>query len=150
MTAVTEGDNITLTCDVTGIPSPTIEWREEGKNEVLGSGSNFTIHNALRVAGNAPLRYTCTASNGVESPAQAQVSVDVQCEYRFGSSRFASSNNRTAFNCLWIEPRLFSTRGVELRILLLEVQEQLNAQFKILNIMFENLHAWPRLAFTDR
>ena len=81
MTAVTEGNNITLTCDVTGIPSPTIEWREEGKNEVLGSGSNFTIHNALRVAGNAPLRYTCTASNGVEIPAQAQVSVYVQCEY---------------------------------------------------------------------
>ena len=80
---VVEGESITLYCNVTGKPDPTLTWTKVGnprplsKNAVLSTGilnRNDTINNIIQ--------YQCTASNGVESPATAIAVITVNCKYK--------------------------------------------------------------------
>ena len=77
-----EGKSITLYCNATGKPDPTLTWTKVGSagplsnNAVLNTGilnRNDTINNIIQ--------YQCTASNGVESPAKAVANITVHCKY---------------------------------------------------------------------
>ena len=80
-TTVTEGNNVTLTCNVTGDPKPSIKWTKIGEEHVvLSENASLTITNITRVPRNI-LQYQCTASNGVENPASQIADINVECEY---------------------------------------------------------------------
>lgn len=79
---VVEGGNITLTCNVSGVPYPLIRWTRIGQSTVLSQNSSFTVVNVRRPGNpNNLIQYQCTASNGVESPATAIANVTVHCKY---------------------------------------------------------------------
>ena len=79
---VVEGESITLYCNATGKPNPTLTWTKDGSlgalsyNAILNTGilnRNDTINNTIQ--------YQCAASNGVESPATAVANVTVLCKF---------------------------------------------------------------------
>ena len=79
---VKEGDNITLFCDVSGEPEPSVTWTEVGSPEVLSNTSSLTIVNVSRPEPpDNRIKYKCTASNGVGTPATATSTIDVHCKY---------------------------------------------------------------------
>ena len=82
---VNESDNVSLTCDASGIPDPTIKWTKVGESHVLYVGPTYTIVNISRVAGNT-VQYQCSVSNGVQSPVYDRANITVQCEY-FGCEK---------------------------------------------------------------
>ena len=78
---VVEGQSITLYCNATGKPKPTITWTKVGFAEVLANNATFvtgtlnrndTIDNTIQ--------YQCTGSNGVENPATDVANVTVHCK----------------------------------------------------------------------
>lgn len=80
--SVVEGKSITLYCNATGKPNPTLIWRKAGSsgalsyNAILNTGilnRNDTINNIIQ--------YHCTASNGVESPVTAVANITVLCKF---------------------------------------------------------------------
>ena len=79
---VTEGGNITLVCNISGVPSPSILWTQVGSSKVVSHNSSLHIVNVSRpgTADNM-IQYQCTASNGVETPATETVNVTVHCKY---------------------------------------------------------------------
>ena len=81
---VIEGGNITLVCNISGVPSPSILWTQVGSSKVLSHSSSLTIMNVSRpgTADNM-IQYQCTASNGVGTPATATVNVTVHCKYMY-------------------------------------------------------------------
>ena len=81
---VIEGGNVTLSCIVSGDPSPFLLLTKFGSSEVLSNTSPHTIVNVSRpgTPGNM-IQYQCTASNGVQTPATATVNVTVYCESVF-------------------------------------------------------------------
>ena len=89
-----EGNNITFTCEATGIPLPTIVWTFDGR--ILMSGGNvnitgvtiengdvsvvtqtLTIMNVLR---NLTGMYTCSARNSVGNDTSSHIHITVQCK----------------------------------------------------------------------
>ncbi|XP_078379803.1 hemicentin-1-like isoform X4 [Oculina patagonica] len=75
---VTEGGNFTLTCNVSGVPSPTILWTQIGSSKVLSQNSTLTVMNVSRPGTpDNMIQYQCSASNGVEKRASATVNVTV-------------------------------------------------------------------------
>ena len=84
---VNEGQNIRLTCNVSGDPFPSIHWTEVGNLTILSNSSSLTIVNVSRPGTpDNMIRYQCTASNGVETPATATANVAVYCESVFVSA----------------------------------------------------------------
>ena len=78
---VIEGGNITLVCNISGVPAPSILWTQTGSSKVVSHDSSLTIVNVSRPGTpNNMIQYQCTASNGVETPAMATVNFTVQCE----------------------------------------------------------------------
>ena len=79
---LTEGGNITLTCNTSGVPSPAITWTRIGQSGVLSQNSSLTVVNVRRPGTpDNMIQYQCTASNGVESPATATANITVHCKY---------------------------------------------------------------------
>ncbi|XP_066024470.1 hemicentin-1-like isoform X4 [Pocillopora verrucosa] len=74
-----EGSNISLSCNVSGKPEPSISWTRIGSSDVLSVSPSLTVVNVSRpgTADNM-IQYQCTASNGVETPATATVNVTVE------------------------------------------------------------------------
>ena len=78
---VIEGGNITIVCNVSGVPVPSILWTMTGSSKVVSYYSSLTIVNVSRPGTpDNMIQYQCTASNGVETPATATVNVTVHCE----------------------------------------------------------------------
>jgi len=81
---VIEGGNVTLTCIVSGDPSPSILLTKLDSFEVLSNTSSHTIVNVRRPGTpDNMIQYQCTASNGVETPARDITNVTVYCESVF-------------------------------------------------------------------
>lgn len=79
---VVEGDNIFLTCNTSGIPSPLIRWVRIGQSGVVSQNSSLTVVNVSRPGTpDSMVQYQCTASNGVGSPAVDVANVTVHCKY---------------------------------------------------------------------
>ena len=80
---VLQGDNLQLTCKVSGQPEPNITWTKEkpgnqGNTVVVQEGKLLTITDINRTdAGD----YTCTAYNGFGKLESRTVYVIVTCEY---------------------------------------------------------------------
>ena len=78
---VREGSSLTLVCNTTGIPPPSLEWTKVGDSTVLSSTSGLTLYNVnWPDTPNETVQYRCTANNGYGDPASAVVTVHVYCE----------------------------------------------------------------------
>ena len=79
---VLEGNNLQLTCEVSGRPEPNITWTKEKPgnqgNTVVAQGKVLPIPNINRTDAR---NYTCTAYNGFGTPDNQTVYVNVICEY---------------------------------------------------------------------
>ena len=79
---VIEGGNITLICNISGVPAPSILWTQIGSSKVVSHNSSLTIVNVSRPGTpDNMIQYQCTASNGVETSATDTVNVTVHCKY---------------------------------------------------------------------
>ena len=78
---VIEGNNLTLSCHVSGKPEPGITWTRVGSSRVLSNISLLVVVNVRRsgIPDNI-IQYQCKASNGVQSPATATANIAVHCK----------------------------------------------------------------------
>lgn len=82
-TVVKEGENVTLVCNGSGLPTPSVTWLNAW-NVTLSNETMWQLYNISRnVAG----QYTCAASNACGSDS-TKVDVNVQCESSFIISHF--------------------------------------------------------------
>ena len=77
---VNEGSNLPLFCNATGKPDPNITWTRVSEDEVLFVGNPWHIVNINRTYSGT---YRCIANNGVPSPVNSTISVNVLCEFTF-------------------------------------------------------------------
>ena len=77
---VNEGSNLSLFCNATGKPHPNITWTRVSEDEVLFVGNPWNIVNINRTYRGT---YRCISNNGVPSPFNSTISVNVLCEYTF-------------------------------------------------------------------
>ena len=75
---VKEGFDLTLLCNSTGKPPPNITWTRVSEDEVLFVGNPWHIANINRTYSGT---YRCIADNGVPSPVNSTISINVLCEY---------------------------------------------------------------------
>jgi len=78
-----EGTNVEVYCNVTGIPDPTVFWRNVKSGEII-EGNLLSITDITRAQGG---EYKCTANNtcGEDS---TMIKIDVQCKKRTITSLF--------------------------------------------------------------
>ena len=80
--SVVEGENLTLICNTTGIPPPSIEWTKVGDSTVLSQKQLLSLYNVQRSGPlNVIIQYRCTAKNGIGIPASSTADVQVLGEY---------------------------------------------------------------------
>ena len=77
---VTEGDNVTLICTASGIPSPTVSWIKASGNQRTYSDVWVFKNISRSEAG----EYRCEASNEC-GDASESTSIDVQCKFIMNS-----------------------------------------------------------------
>ena len=77
---VIEGSNLNLFCNATGKPAPNITWTRVSEDEGLFVGNPWHIVHINRTYSGT---YRCVADNGVSSPVNGTISVNVLCEYTF-------------------------------------------------------------------
>ncbi|ESO92560.1 hypothetical protein LOTGIDRAFT_120413 [Lottia gigantea] len=74
-----EGDTVTLTCNVTGIPAPSVTWYRHKSSdkgfEKESDGEVLIIHNVSRYCGDT---YECVAFNGVPPAVSKKIKVGVE------------------------------------------------------------------------
>ncbi|XP_050414939.1 opioid-binding protein/cell adhesion molecule homolog isoform X2 [Patella vulgata] len=101
-----EGRSVSLICNVTGIPRPTVTWyrkpSSEGQDkERIGfKGEELVIHNVTRYCGGI---YECLADNNVPPAVKKEIRVDVefQPEIRLPTKRIGQSKGReTILECV--------------------------------------------------
>ena len=92
-----EGNNVTITCEATGIPLPTIAWtfsssllmsdsvnittttnNNTGNGDIPRVTERLTIMNVSRALRG---RHRCSASNSVGSDTSSGISFTVQCKF---------------------------------------------------------------------
>ena len=83
---VTEGDNVTLSCNASGNPLPAMSWTRDGS--LVSSGDQrisfearnrrLTITNVSRVDSG---EYRCVADNSEGNDTSNVTTLDVQCKY---------------------------------------------------------------------
>ncbi|XP_064488750.1 neurotrimin-like [Ornithodoros turicata] len=66
-----EYDNVTLSCEATGVPRPTVTWEKEGSTD-MRSGPTLRIE---KVTKGDSGRYNCKADNGLSQPISKTVNV---------------------------------------------------------------------------
>ena len=86
---IIEGNNITITCEATGIPLSTIVWTFSGRvlmsdsvNTTTGNGGVLRVTEALTIMNVSRKHtgvYTCSANNSVGSD-NSNISITVQCK----------------------------------------------------------------------
>ena len=80
-TTVVKGNSITLYCNASGKPSPTVTWaRVAVQNQVLPHRESLTVNVGKPESLDNIIRYQCTASNGVGRPALYIANVTVHCK----------------------------------------------------------------------
>lgn len=74
---ITEGDNLTLTCQVSGIPPPTVYWIKVSS----GQRTNGSVLELANINRNESGDYRCEATNECANSSEA-VTIDVQCKLK--------------------------------------------------------------------
>ena len=83
---VCDGSLVTLSCNATGRPTPTITWTKVEDNDKDSApllpvvDGKYILSNIQRSANGT---YRCTAHNGVGTPVNHTVSVKVECKLFF-------------------------------------------------------------------
>ena len=72
---VTEGDNVTLSCSASGIPSPMVSWFKADGQRI--DASEFVLTNINRSESG---EYRCEASNECGNASET-ATIDVQCKF---------------------------------------------------------------------
>ena len=72
---LTEGGNVTLSCNASGIPSPFVSWIKVGSNQ----RTNETVLVLTNINRSEAGEYRCEASNLCFSASESAV-IDVQCK----------------------------------------------------------------------
>ena len=72
---VTEGGNLRVICEASGVPPPTVFWVKTSNEERI-NGTDLALTNIHR---NQSGEYTCKANNPCGDPSQS-VEIDVQCK----------------------------------------------------------------------
>ena len=75
---VNKTNSISLSCDASGFPAPSITWTKSG--QTLSNTAQLYISSSDKSDAG---EYTCTASNGVGQPKTAKAYVIVQCKSKF-------------------------------------------------------------------
>ena len=79
---VVERNNISLFCNSSGKPKPSITWTRVGNSEVLSKTSILTVVNVSRPGTpDNVIQYQCSGDNGVGIPAMAVANITVLCKY---------------------------------------------------------------------
>ena len=73
-----EGNGVTLFCNATGNPTPSIAWTKQGRNTVLSSSETLTLTNLMR--GDNGTVYRCKVQNILGSD-EANATITVLCKY---------------------------------------------------------------------
>ncbi|XP_049528340.1 MAM domain-containing glycosylphosphatidylinositol anchor protein 2-like [Dermacentor silvarum] len=71
--SVREGDNVTVTCNASGRPSPAIKWKRKGVL-LSASGSKLELFKTSKADSGI---YKCTADNGLREPLTKEIRVSV-------------------------------------------------------------------------
>ena len=71
---VTEGDNVTLMCNVMVVPPPMVSWMTPDSQRVSGYKLEFTNINRSQAG-----EYTCEASNECDNATET-ATIHVQCK----------------------------------------------------------------------
>ena len=83
--AETEGNNVTLSCNATANPVPTISWIRDGSpvNTTINSRISFVEDNKLLTMTNVSRidsgEYQCVANNILGNATSNAASLDIQC-----------------------------------------------------------------------
>ena len=79
-TTVYEHDksSVTLTCNATGDPAPSITWKKDKTQTILARGEQLTLSNVTRKDQGL---YICVANNGIGTNASASAMLHVLCKY---------------------------------------------------------------------
>ena len=72
---ITEGHNVTLSCQVSGVPAPTVSWIKPGGQRHNGHMLEVTHINRTQDG-----KYKCEASNECGNSTKT-ATIDVQCKY---------------------------------------------------------------------
>ena len=101
---VREGNNVTLSCNATGNPEPTISWTKDGspinsnsRNSFSADNKQLTITNVNRTDSG---EYRCVASNSVGKKTSNAATVDVKCKYIVNCSQFLDDQLINSHYCL--------------------------------------------------
>ena len=82
-----EGDNVTLSCNATGNPEPTISWTRNGfpVNASNDSSISFSEDNKLLTITNVNRtdsgEYRCVANNSIGNDTSNVATLNIQCKY---------------------------------------------------------------------
>ena len=75
---VDEGSDLNLFCNSTGKPAPNITWIRVSEDKEVYVGNPWYTANINRTYSGT---YRCIADNGVPSPVNSTISINVLCEY---------------------------------------------------------------------
>ena len=79
---VVERNNLSLVCNSSGKPKPSITWTRVGSSEVLSTTSVLAVVNVSRPGTrDNVIQYKCSGGNGVGTPAMAVANITVLCKY---------------------------------------------------------------------
>ena len=84
---VTEGDNVTLSCNASGNPVPTITWTRNG-SVLISSVPRISFRAESRELTITTIdtadsgEYQCVANNSVGNDTSDAATIDVQCKYK--------------------------------------------------------------------
>ena len=74
---VTEGDNVTLHCNATGNPVPSIAWIRASTRKTVSYSEMLFIGSIMRKESG---KYECLAWNGIGNNSTKSCTIDVHCK----------------------------------------------------------------------
>ena len=97
-----EGWNVVLRCNASGIPPPKLTWKKRGSRDILSNDENFLL--SKNISRSETGWYQCIATNGFDNPASQQVYINVYCKLLCDQSArdlcVTSVDRRPRFLCL--------------------------------------------------